>query len=162
MAKGKVEKILSDGEYIKTIREIQNLLKKYNVEVENNNTLLAHHIKAFNEAIKELRDGRALNEKSIKELHNKFDEILNIKVNGFIGLKNVLTVLCEATASDRANTNIKKSIKEWLNTHSTIKTILKSRPVTIVFTILLTVIGLKLLGVDLVHLDITEIIKNAF
>ncbi len=151
-----------DKSFEKRINVIEKLLKEHNVEIINANTLLGQHIISFNEVLKELRSDSEYTQKEFKGMSEKLDKVLNIKVNGFVGLDAVLKALCDVTAPQRANKGVINSIKNWFNTHKTIKTVLQSRPVVVVVTILVTLQGLKLFGVEVTKINIVEIIKNIF
>ena len=121
-SKFKLDKLYQDK-----IDVIQKLLNKHQKLIIKNDSLLNKHIEDFKELVKELTTSRLKSEEQIKLIHTKLDEILNIEVNGTIGLKNVLTIVYEATASHRANIKVTDSIKYWFENHRTIKTIIGSR-----------------------------------
>jgi len=157
MARGKLTIAKS---YQDDIRSIEKLLKDYKVIIDDNHTILNQHIAAFKEIVEELRNNDIASREEVLRLHDKLDEILNIKVNGTVGLKNVLAVVYEDTSAIRANKNVKKSVKEWINTHSTVKAIFNSKPVTIVLTIFFTLIVLRIFGIDVSHIDPIAFFKD--
>lgn len=137
-----------DKSYIDRIAAIDKLLVKHNKLFIKNDSILNEHIIKFNEIVKELKSSDINNIEQLKTVNCKLDSILNIKVNGTTGLENVLRLVYESTKTHRASNNVNRAIREWFDCHKTLKLILKSKIVLVIFTAIIVSI-LQAFGIDI-------------
>ena len=101
----------------------------------------------------------------VKEIHDKVNSILMIKVNGKIGLEEGLRAVYEATKSVRANTQLIKSLRFWIINHPIFGLLLKNRIFIISISILILWLFLSILqsmGLDINVIQILVSILKKF
>ena len=159
MAKKKleIEKI-----YIKRMNEIEVLLNDHQKLIIKNDSTLNKHIKLFKEFVKETKHNSDLNAEEHKAIVEKLNSILDIKVNGTIGLENALRLVYENTKGLRANQKVGDAIRNWFETHKTIKAILNYKPVVIGLTVFIIILLVNIFSIDINLKDLYNFIKSIF
>jgi hypothetical protein len=93
----------------------------------------------------------------LDSLHEKIDKVLNVRVNGSVGLEQALQTIYKITAPQRSTIELKKSIRDWCSKHKLIGALVNSKyfvKTTIALTLWVVLSSLQVLGVDINVWDI--------
>ena len=98
----------------------------------------------------------------LTKVHSTLNEIANVKVNGTIGITQVLHDLYVATAELRSNYEMGSSFKRWLAQHKATKYFISSNVGKIIIVSVAIFIVLSVLNAIGVSIDPIQIFKNIF
>lgn len=140
---------------------LEKTMKQHTILIQDLTKTFADHIEYSKSWKKELETGN----KEIKEIHEKINKILNVKVNGRVGLEESLKDLYELTKSQRANRRLKNALKDWINSKPTIKKFYDSKffKAFSYIVILWFIFGiLKLLNINITFGDLVQYIADTY
>jgi len=148
------------------MQNLQKIIDKHLVETD----IIIHewnsNISETHDEIKELSnkvgDIAKIATVDVKNLHDKVDRILNIKVNGSANLEESLREVYRATKSQRSFIRIKDYFKGFFARHTTIKAIFTSGLMINLYIIAITWIVLSTLHIFDVHIGVEETMKKLF
>ena len=141
----------------KDIKKNYEKLEIVEQSIKDVDTKLNDHILTAKSLIDTNEKNHQLLFQATYQINEKLDTILNVRVNGTVGLENALRSLYEVTSSSRSNKQLSKAVRNWIDKHKVLSTLLSSRifiGTTIIFSVWFILSILQLMGVDINAVDI--------